>query len=177
MKICLALMLTGLCTVATAPAIAGTDTGFVEDISVRDSDGLIVVNLLFELPRPFNHPACAVRPYWIIPDEASDSGKRLFKILLAAHVAGHRVTIRGKNTCSRVPDGEDIEDVNVIEYRAKATRGVSNARLSKLEDLPVDGGRDRGRAVLGHRVRDIGAAARGGQSDDQGGHNRCRNPG
>jgi len=113
MKVCLAVMLTSLCAVATAPAIAGTETGFVKDIYVRDSDGVIVVDLFASNWPPVNHPACAFQPYWIIPDETSDSGKRLFATLLAAQVSGRKVTIRGKGTCSRWPDREDIEDVLV----------------------------------------------------------------
>jgi hypothetical protein len=59
------------------------------------------------------HPACAYQPYWIIPNETTESGKRLFATLLAALVSGHKVTIQGKNTCSRWPDGEDIDTVGI----------------------------------------------------------------
>ena len=52
-------------------------------------------------------------PYWIVPNETTDSGKRLFATLLAALISGHRITIHGKNTCTRWPDGEDIETVGV----------------------------------------------------------------
>lgn len=115
MKVCLAVMFASLCALATTPAIAGKDTGFVKSISVRDSDGLIFVDLLLSIPWPFNHPSCAVKSYWIIPDETSDSGKRLFKTLLAAQLSGRLVTIIGKDTCSRWPDGEDIENVGIDE--------------------------------------------------------------
>lgn len=114
MKVRLAVILTSLGAVGTAPAFAGVETGFIKDLSVRDPDGLIQVSLVLPYSWPGNHPPCAVRPYWVVADETSEAGKRLFATLLAAQVAGHKVTIRGKNTCSRLPDGEDIEDVNVI---------------------------------------------------------------
>ena len=110
MKVRLAVMLANLCAVAATPAIAGTQTGLVKDVYIRDSDGLILVDLLGTAT---NHPACALQPYWIIPNETTDSGKRLFATLLAALISGHKITIHGKNTCSRWRDGEDIDTVGV----------------------------------------------------------------
>jgi hypothetical protein len=99
--------------IAAAPVMAGTDTAFIKAIHVRDSDGLIWVDLISTYWPPINHPQCASQPYWIIRDESSEEGRKLFATLLAAHVAGRKVTIIGKNTCSRQPDGEDIESVGV----------------------------------------------------------------
>ena len=110
MKLCLALILASLSAAAVSPAIAGTQTGFVKDIYVRDSDGLILVDLMGTAS---GHPACALQPYWIIANETSDNGKRLFSMLLAAQAAGRVVQIIGKDTCSRWPDGEDIETIGV----------------------------------------------------------------
>lgn len=110
MKACLALLLGGCSAVAATPAIAGTQTGQVRVVYARDSDGIIVVNLD---GTAVDHPVCAQQPYWVIPNEKSDAGKRLLALLLAAQLSGRDVTIRGKNTCSRWPDGEDIDSVTL----------------------------------------------------------------
>ena len=110
MKVRLAVMLASLCAVAATPAIAGTQTGLVKDVYIRDSDGLILVDVFGTAT---NHPACALQTYWIIPNETTDSGKRLYAMLLSAQLAGRSVTIQGKDTCTRWPDGEDIDVVGV----------------------------------------------------------------
>jgi hypothetical protein len=111
MKACLALVLASCCAVAVSPAIAGTQSGFVKDLYIRDSDGLILVDLTGTAS---GRPACALQPYWLIPNETTVTGKRLFAMLLAAQVSGHVVSILGKDTCHRWPDGEDIESVGVL---------------------------------------------------------------
>ena len=108
-----ALMLASLCAVAVTPAIAGKQSGFVKDLSVRDSDGLIQVNLFGNVDFGDQHPACGYRSYWIVPNETTESGKRLFTTLLAALLSGHKITVQGKKTCTRWSDGEDIESVDV----------------------------------------------------------------
>ena len=110
MKACLALILASCCAVAVAPAFAGTQAGFVQSIYVRDSDGLILVNLMGTAS---GRPVCALQTYWVIQNETSDTGKRLFAMLLAAQAGGRVVSILGKDTCSRWADGEDIETVGV----------------------------------------------------------------
>jgi len=110
MKACAALMLASLSVAAVSPAIAGQQSGFVKDIYVRDSDGLILVDLWGTAS---GHPACALQPYWIIADESSATGQRLYALLLTAEASGHPVTIIGKDTCSRWPDAEDIESVGI----------------------------------------------------------------
>ncbi len=115
MKLCLAVMLASLSAVAVSPAIAGTQTGFVKDIYVRDSDGLILVDLMGTAS---GHPVCALQPYWIIPNETTDNGKRLLSMLVAAQSAGRVVQIIGKDTCTRWPDGEDIDVVGVTGTQA-----------------------------------------------------------
>jgi len=110
MKACLALLFGGLCVIAVSPVIAGTQTGLVKVVYVRDSDGIILVQLSGTAS---DRPACAQQTYWVIPNEKSDSGKRLHSLLLAAQLSGRNVTIRGKDTCARWPDGEDIESVTL----------------------------------------------------------------
>ena len=107
MKKILALAL----ALVTLPAMAaGTQTGNIVDIYVRDSDGLLLVSLTGTAS---GHPSCATAAYWIIPSETTDTGKTLYATLLAAKLSGHSVTIAGKNTCTRWFDGEDIESVDV----------------------------------------------------------------
>jgi hypothetical protein len=110
MKARLALLLGGCCAVAASAAIAGTQTGQVKVIYARDSDGIIVVNLDGTAA---DHPGCAQQPYWVVPNEKTDSGKRILALLLAAQLSGRYVTIRGKDTCTRWPDGEDIDSVTM----------------------------------------------------------------
>jgi hypothetical protein len=113
MKIRLAAaMLASLCAVAT-PAFAAGQTGFIRDLYVRDSDGLILVDLFGPADFRVVHPACASQTYWVIPSETTESGKRLFATLLAALIAGEKITIYGKNTCTRWANGEDIDTVGV----------------------------------------------------------------
>src|SRR6187551_3497926 len=89
----------------------GTQTGTITDFIVRDSDGLIYLQLS---GTPTGRPTCAAgTPYWIIPNETTDTGKRLYSALLGARMAGRSVIIVGKNTCTRLSTGEDIEAVNV----------------------------------------------------------------
>ena len=108
-----AVLLASLCALAVRPAIAGTQTGFVKDLYVRDSDGLILVDLFGSVDFGDRHPACGWQRYWIVPNETTNSGKRLFATLLAALISGHKITIHGKNTCGRWRDGEDIDTVGV----------------------------------------------------------------
>src|SRR5262245_33366234 len=100
MKVRLAVMLASLCTVAATSAIAGTQQGVVQDVYVRDSDGVVLVDISGTATL---HPACALRSYWIVPNESSESGKRLYAMLLAAQLSGRTVKIKGKDTCTRWP--------------------------------------------------------------------------
>lgn len=110
MKVRQAAMLASLCVIGAMQAIAGSQTGLVKDVYIRDSDGLILVDLQGIATLK---PACALRSYWIVPNEKTDSGKRLYTMLLAAQLAGRPVTINGKNTCTRWGDGEDIDTVGL----------------------------------------------------------------
>jgi hypothetical protein len=110
MKIRRAALLASLCGVAATQVIAGTQTGLVKDVYIRDSDGLVLVNLSGTAALK---PGCALRTYWIVPNEKSDSGKRLYAMLISAQLAGRPVTIKGKDTCTRWGDGEDIDSVDL----------------------------------------------------------------
>ena len=110
MKARFALMLASCCAIGVSPAIAGTQAGYIKDIYIRDSDGLILVDLFGTAS---GHPVCAQQPYWIIPNESSETGKRLLALLLAAQLSSRYITIQGKDTCSRWGDGEDIETVGM----------------------------------------------------------------
>lgn len=63
------------------------EPAWVASLIVRDSDGL--------------------------PNENSETGKKLYSMLLAARLAGRPVNIVGKNTCVRWGDGEDIQSVSI----------------------------------------------------------------
>jgi len=112
MKAFAALLLACCFASVVSPAIAGTQTAFVKDIYIRDSDGLIIVDLTGNAAS--GHPACALQPYWIIPSENSETGRHLLALLIAAQISSRYVIIQGKNTCSRWPDGEDIESVGMM---------------------------------------------------------------
>jgi len=116
MKVSFALMLASMYALAAAPAMAGQQFGTVNVLNVRDSDGLLWVNLTGS---PSDRPLCAANTtYWIIPNETTDTGKRLYEMLLAANVAGRAITIHGKNTCNRWGDGEDIDFIEMWDASA-----------------------------------------------------------
>jgi hypothetical protein len=54
-------------------------------------------------------PSCATVPYWIIKDENSNAGKKLFALLLLAKATGQTITVTGSGTCTRWFDGEDVD--------------------------------------------------------------------
>ncbi len=113
MKLYFAVMLASVFAVGLTPAIAGTQEGTIQSLYVRDSDGLIFLALE---GAPTGRPACAIgTAYWMIANETTETGKRLFATLLAAQLSGRQVHIDGKNTCTRWGDGEDIETVGVLK--------------------------------------------------------------
>ena len=121
MKVSSALVLASLCVFTAAPAIAGEQFGTVNVLNVRDSDGLLWVSLT---GTPSDRPLCAANTtYWVIPDEKTDTGKRLYATLLAANIAGRAITIHGSNSCSRWPDGEDIDFIEVWDASASLAPG------------------------------------------------------
>jgi hypothetical protein len=95
---------------SAVPCFAGTQQGFITAIYVRASDGLIVFHVS---GTPQNKPGCAQLNYWIIRDENSTAGKQQLAQLLTAHALGSTVTVYGANTCTRWPDGEDVETIEL----------------------------------------------------------------
>jgi hypothetical protein len=93
-----------------AGANAGTQTGKVTKLGVRDSDGLVYFILAGS---PAGVPACATHGYWMIKNENSESGKRQLALLIAAQASGKSVVVMGANTCARWPDGEDVDMLSV----------------------------------------------------------------
>ncbi|CAI3143775.1 hypothetical protein MWMV7_MWMV7_02249 [Acinetobacter calcoaceticus] len=88
---------------------AGSAKGKIINIIVRDSDGLVYVTVEGRA----NKPACAVGNYMIIKNENSATGKRQLALLLMAQAANKIIYIKGYDTCSRWPDGEDIDYIIV----------------------------------------------------------------
>ncbi|WP_111856116.1 MULTISPECIES: hypothetical protein [Acinetobacter] len=88
---------------------AGTARGKITSIIVRDSDGLVYVNVEGRA----NKPDCAVGNYMIIKNENSATGKRQLALLLMAQAANKVISVTGYGTCSRWPDGEDINYIIV----------------------------------------------------------------
>lgn len=103
------LLLGGLPTMSVK---AGEATGPVAHLIVRDSDGLVYVTIA---GTPTGRPPCAAGTwYFMISNESSETGKKLYALLLGARFAGATVQIIGKNTCTRWGDGEDILYVQVL---------------------------------------------------------------
>lgn len=99
----------GLILVLAPVAEAGTATGTVVNLIIRDTDGLVYVYLS---AAPTGRPPCAASTsYFMVAAENTDSGKRLYALLLSAKVTGQTVQVNGANTCTRWADGEDIASV------------------------------------------------------------------
>src|SRR5215471_2341208 len=121
MKIGLSLML----VVGSSLMLAGShvpaaalsyQTGGIDLLSVRDSEGLLWVHLDKFGGGPFARAPCAANTtYWIIPDETTEAGRLLYDSLLDAELAHRFVAIHGKGTCNRWPDGEDIDYVEILD--------------------------------------------------------------
>jgi hypothetical protein len=93
----------------SADVWAGNAVGVIDKLIVRDTDGLTYVQLTTS---PASRASCAAATtYWMIQNENSESGRKLYAMLLAAHLTGRTVSIVGTNTCVRWGDGEDIQYV------------------------------------------------------------------
>lgn len=104
-------LLAALLLCATSLGHAGSQSGTVNALHVRASDGLVYFTMVGSKP---GSPACATIAYWIIKDENSASGKRQYAALLAALVSGKTVHVTGTNTCTRWSDGEDVNQISVV---------------------------------------------------------------
>ncbi len=100
-----------LCVIAS-PAMAGSQVGYVAFLEVRDTDGLIYFGLS---GTGTGKPACAVFPAWTLPNENSETGKKLFALLMAARATGQQVSVSGKNACVRWGDQEDVASIRVLD--------------------------------------------------------------
>lgn len=103
-------MLSASLSLIASPAMAGTQTGYITFLQVRDTDGLVYFGLTGTAT---GKPACAFHSPWSITNENSDTGKRLFALLMSAHAAGQQVSVTGKNTCTRWADQEDVATVSL----------------------------------------------------------------
>ena len=90
---------------------ASTYSGKISSIIVRDSDGLVYINI--EGVRVGNIPACSKYNYMMIKNENSATGKRQLALLMIAHTNNRTVYIEGAHKCSRWADGEDINLVSI----------------------------------------------------------------
>jgi hypothetical protein len=105
------LLFTSLC-VSAVPCFAGMQQGFITSLFIRASDGLVYFYLN---GTPKERPSCAkALKYWMIQDENSTAGKQQLAQLLTAYASGKTLIVYGTNTCTRWPDGEDV-DIIVIE--------------------------------------------------------------
>lgn len=104
-----------LCTCALAlPAQAswaGQVTGKVKYVAARNSDGVISVEIDGTTA---GAPACATHSYFLIKDENSHMGAVQLSMLLTAKASGQVVRVTGSDACTRWPDGEDINVVEVL---------------------------------------------------------------
>ncbi len=95
---------------APLSAGAGQITGVVNWVMARASDGLTYVSVTGTAS---GQPSCATHGYWMIADENSEAGKKQYAMLLEAKATGATITIYGTNTCTRWPDGEDIDAIQL----------------------------------------------------------------
>ncbi len=104
------LVLAAFLMSATSLSLAGTQSGTINALHIRASDGLIY----FTLNGPkTGSPACAQVAYWMVKDENSAAGKRQYAALLAASAAGKTIHVSGSNTCTRWSDGEDVDQITI----------------------------------------------------------------
>lgn len=105
-------ILAALCVFIAPISHAGSQTGTIQYVRVRASDGLIYFALNGG-PKS-GSPACATAGYWIIRDENSNSGKQQYAMLLAAQLAGKSVAVHGMDSCIRWSDGEDAGEIRIV---------------------------------------------------------------
>lgn len=90
---------------------AGTVTGTVASVLVRQSDGL---TYFYVNGTASGQPGCATSTYWMISGETSDAGHKLYAMLLEAKISGALIIVTGAGTCIRWPDGEDVLVVQLL---------------------------------------------------------------
>lgn len=105
-------LLMALCISVSPLCFAGNQSGTINYVNVRYSDGLIYFHIVGGAK--VGSPSCATYDYWIIRDENSNAGKQQYAMLLAAQASGKVVTVHGLNSCARWGDGEDVNDIQII---------------------------------------------------------------
>ncbi len=92
--------------------LAGTQTGTVDYIIVRASDGLVYFTISGDTA---SYKQLCKNTYWMIRDENSNSGKQQYSMILAAHASGKKVRVVGMGTCIRWSDGEDVNYIQILQ--------------------------------------------------------------
>ncbi|MEC5159361.1 MULTISPECIES: hypothetical protein [unclassified Janthinobacterium] len=98
------------CSLVTSSALAGTQMGTITQLLIR-TDGLVFFYLTGVAS---GRPACATVTYWMIKAEDSAVGKRMVAALLASKLSGQTISVSGNGTCSRWPDGEDVDLISLV---------------------------------------------------------------
>ena len=110
MRILAILALIAVSVFTPSSLIAGEVTGTVTSLLVRQSDGLTYFTVSGTAT---GKPTCATNSYWIIQDETSEAGKKLYALVMAAKIAEKQINVVGANTCTRWGDGEDVKYVQL----------------------------------------------------------------
>jgi hypothetical protein len=89
-------------------AVAGGNvSGTVGAIAVRNGMTYFTIN-----GKNQGRPGCAANTlYWMIKDEASQTGKQQIALLLSAKANNRTVYVDGTGTCVKWYDGEDVYEI------------------------------------------------------------------
>ncbi|MDH0867079.1 hypothetical protein [Mitsuaria sp. GD03876] len=102
------LAIGALALLTASSAFAGSQSGRIKTVTLRASDGLVY--FVLDGPR-VERPGCNTGDYWMIKDENSPAGKRQLALLLAARTSQQPISVVGTGTCTRWPDGEDVNEI------------------------------------------------------------------
>ncbi|TCV94564.1 hypothetical protein EC912_10347 [Luteibacter rhizovicinus] len=95
--------------ISPGSVMAGTQTGTVVIVYVRQNDGLVFFALDGSIA---NRAACAVsNNLWVVPNENTDTAKKQYAALLAAHASNLPVSVQGSGTCTRWVNSEDADTI------------------------------------------------------------------
>lgn len=95
-------------------ASASTQMGFIDWVTVR-ADGLVYFSVSNSsgytwIPPRTTPPACATQGFWVIRSETSMAGQMQYQALLKE---GSLVIIVGTDSCTRWPDAEDVDSLQI----------------------------------------------------------------
>ena len=96
----------------STPALAGVQTGTVSWLTVRHVDGLIY--FVLDGDTKTGTEPCPGST-WVIADENSETGKKQYAMLLAAHVSGKQIRVHGANNCNRSQSGESVDWIQFFQ--------------------------------------------------------------